>query len=90
MTPDTINALFELGGALLTALNIRALLRDKTTKGVVWPVNAFFTAWGAWNLYYYPALGQWISFAAGVLLVAANAVWVGLAVHYASASRGAA
>ena len=41
---------------------------------------AFFTAWGIWNLVYYPAIGQWYSFAAGIVLAAGNLAWVMLAV----------
>lgn len=44
------------------------------------PYNAFFSAWGIWNLVYYPTLGQWASFIGGVLLVAGNVAWVVLAI----------
>jgi hypothetical protein len=37
---------------------------------------AFFTAWGWWNVMFYPALGQWCSFAGGLFMVAANAAWL--------------
>jgi len=84
MNHDVINALFECGGGLLLIVNVARLIRDKRISGVsVWP-TAWWTAWGAWNLFYYPALGQWASFAAGILVVIANAAWVGLAVWYAS------
>jgi len=82
MTHDVINAIFEAGGGLLLIINVARLLRDRRISGVsVWP-TAWWTAWGAWNLVYYPALGQWASFAAGILVVIANAAWVGLAVWY--------
>ncbi len=47
-----------------------------------WPATGFFAAWGLWNLLYYPALGQWFSFAAGVLLCFGNCVWVGHVLYY--------
>lgn len=79
---DAINAGFELVGAILMVLNIRAVLRDKMVRGVNWLVIAFFASWGFWNLLYYPHLGQWFSFAAGVLLVTGNTVYAALLVYY--------
>lgn len=73
---DLINALFEFIGALLTWRNFVQLRRDRQVRGVYWPATAFWAAWGLWNLAYYPSLGQWWSFAAGVLLVAGNVAWV--------------
>jgi hypothetical protein len=72
---DIINGLFELVGAFMTWRNYVQLRRDGEVRGVYWPVTAFFAAWGLWNLYYYPSLGQWFSFAAGVLLVGWNIAW---------------
>lgn len=81
MWPDLINGSFELLGAVLTWRNFQQLRIDRTIAGVYWPTTAFFAAWGLWNLIYYPALGQWASFAGGVLLVAGNLAWVVLAVR---------
>jgi hypothetical protein len=78
MTPDAINASFELIGAALAWLNFWRLWNDGEVKGVYWPVTAFFAVWGVWNVYYYPSLGQWLSAAAGVVLCAGNFAWVGL------------
>lgn len=78
MTPDLINGLFELVGGVLLALNVRRLWIDREIAGISpWPV-AFFTSWGVWNLFFYPALGCWWSFAGGLLLVAANTAWLAL------------
>lgn len=82
MSPDVINGSFELLGGLVIFQNVRRLLKDKQIRGVDWKVTAFFTAWGFWNLYYYPHLEQWFSFAGGVLIVLANVVWLALAIHY--------
>lgn len=76
MNPDTINALFEAVGAVLSWINFRKLLADREVKGIHWPITGFWAAWGLWNLYYYPALEQWFSFAAGVFLVSGNLAWV--------------
>lgn len=79
--PDLINGSFELIGAYFTWRNWLQLRRDRHLAGVYWPTTAFFAAWGLWNLIYYPALGQWASFAGGVLLVAGNVAWVALAIQ---------
>ncbi|MBA3034845.1 MAG: hypothetical protein KKF85_03545 [Gammaproteobacteria bacterium] len=81
MWPDLINGSFELVGAYFTWRNWLQLRRDRHLAGVYWPTTAFFSAWGLWNLVYYPALDQWASFAGGVLLVSGNVAWVVLAVR---------
>ncbi len=79
---DLVNGLFELCGAFFVWLNVRKLHIDKQVRGVYWPVTAVFSVWGLWNLYYYPSLDQWFSFSAGIVLVSANIVWVGMAIRY--------
>jgi uncharacterized membrane protein YfcA len=79
---DIINAVFELGGGILLILNCFKLHKDKQIKGISISVTAFFTVWGYWNLYYYPSLNQWFSLFGGILIVAANTVWVLMAIHY--------
>jgi len=76
MTPDLINGLFEFGGGILLWLNVRRLYKDRTLMGVTpWPV-VFFTLWGYWNLWFYPALNCWWSWAGGLFVVAANTAWL--------------
>ena len=82
MTPDLCNAAFELVGACFLAYDCRVLARDKQLRGVYWPGRVFWASWGLWNVIYYPAIGQHASFAAGLLVLAANAVWVALAWRY--------
>jgi hypothetical protein len=82
MTPDLINGLFELCGAAFVALHIRQIRRDKKVAGVSIPAIVFFTSWGFWNLFYYPHLEQWLSFAGGVAIVITNCVWVGYLFYY--------
>ena len=48
----------------------------------MWPIQAFFTSWGVWNLYYYPTLHQWASFVGGIFLVLGNGTWVIMAAYY--------
>lgn len=82
MKPDTVNACFELGGALLIWLNVRRLYRDKSVRGVFAPVFVFYTLWGFWNCVYYPAIGQALSFWAGLGTTLGNLAWVALAATY--------
>jgi hypothetical protein len=83
MTPDHINGLIEALGAVFILRHCRAVWRAKAVQGVDIPATVFFTAWGAWNLFYYPSLNQVYSFCGGALLVLANGLWVGLLVRYA-------
>lgn len=76
---DAINGAFELVGALFTWRNALQLWRDRVVKGVYWPMFVFFALFGAWNLWFYPAVGCWLSFTAGLVLVSGNACWVALA-----------
>lgn len=87
MTPDMINGTFEGVGAVLMLLNIYRLYRDKMVRGVHWSPVLFWTSWGLWNLYYYPHLGQPISFYAGCALVAANGVWLAQMLYYLRRER---
>lgn len=80
--PDLINGLFEAFGGASIWLNVRRILKDKQVRGVSLVATAFFASWGWWNCYYYPSLGQWLSFWGGVVIVSANSVWIFLAVKY--------
>jgi len=88
MTPDLVNGAFELGGAALLTLNVRALSRARRIEGVHWGPTVFFTAWGLWNLFYYPSLDQWASFAGGLAIVLVNAVWLGLLFRFSRKRTG--
>lgn len=76
---DAVNGSFEALGALLILLNVRRLRLDRRVAGVSFAPTAYFTIWGLWNLYYYPALDQWLSFAGGCAITMANAAWLVLA-----------
>jgi hypothetical protein len=80
--PDWVNGGFELFGGLVNWLNVAAVFRDKKVRGVSSAPAMVFTAWGLWNLFYYPHLSQWWSFAGGLVIVAANMAWVYGAIKY--------
>lgn len=85
MVPDAVNGAFEAFGGVMNLINVLRLYKDKGYRGISIIPTFFFTAWGIWNIYYYPHLGQWCSFAGGMLIVAANAVWVAMAIYYGAA-----
>lgn len=73
---DIANGIFEAGLSYFLFRNLMALRRDKTVRGVYIPTTIWTTAWGFWNLYYYPSLEQWASFWGGVAVVSFNAIWL--------------
>ncbi len=82
MWPDIVNGAFEVCGSLFITLNIRRVVIDKEMKGVSWLCVAFFTLWGFWNLFFYPHLGQWYSFAGGIAVVVTNTTWLVLLIYH--------
>lgn len=82
MTADLINGLFEFCGGLLLWMNVQRLYKDKVFKGVSVVPTAFFMAWGYWNLYFYPAVNAPWSWYGGMVIVAANTVWLGQMIYY--------
>lgn len=75
LLPDFVNGLFEFAGGVGAWMNVRQIRKDQMVRGIsgfVW----VFTLWGFWNLFYYPSLDQWASFAGGVVIVAGNSLWL--------------
>lgn len=77
MNGDLVNALFECGGAGFCLLSILRLRRDREVRGVSWLHAGFFVGWGWWNVWFYPSVGLWYSWAGGLLLAATNTTWLG-------------
>ena len=88
MSIDLINGIFETLGALFIMLSVYKLAKEKLVRGVSYWHISFFMVWGFWNLFYYPALGQWYSVVGGAVLVAANVVYVGQLIYYTYNERG--
>lgn len=78
MTPDFCNGLFEFLGAAFVSAHVVQILKDKQVAGVSILPFLFFLSWGLWNLYFYPAIGCWWSFAGGVALAAMQIWYVSL------------
>lgn len=85
--PDLINGSFEALAGAMVLNHCRVLYAEKMVRGVSVLSSCFFTLWGMWNLYYYPVLNQPLSFYGGMVVVAANALYVGMMVHYRSAAE---
>ncbi|HVK56246.1 MAG TPA: hypothetical protein VM532_14615 [Burkholderiales bacterium] len=82
MSDDFINGVFQAIAALMVLNNVRILYRDREVRGVSIMSTAFFFLYGVWNLRYYPVLGQWWSFAGGVLVMLANCLCVCMMIYY--------
>lgn len=87
ISPDTINGLFETLGGFPILLSVLKLHRQKKVSGVSKYHVAFFTAWGIWNLAYYPFLNQWFSFFGGLVLVSINIIWLCQMIYYTQKER---
>ena len=85
--PDFVNGMFEFVGAMLMWLSVRQLARDRMVRGVHALPVAFFAAWSIWNLFYYPHLWQWWSFAGGVFMALANVTWSVQMIYWALRER---
>jgi uncharacterized membrane protein len=82
MIPDLVNGTFEFLGGFILLTNVWQIYKDKILKGYNPLATVFFMTWGLWNLYFYPYLGQWYSFAGGVFIVAVNTFWLGQIIYY--------
>lgn len=82
MSGDIVNALFEVGAVIALSFHIRAILKAKRVVSVSIVPIVFYSCWGAWNLVYYPSLGQTWSFVAGVGVFAVNTAHVALMAYY--------
>lgn len=80
--PDLINASFELLAGVMILNHCRVLMRDKSVAGVSIVSTLFFVFWGVWNLFYYPHLGQMLSFYGGISITVANTFWIILMFKY--------
>lgn len=79
--------MFEFLGGLFITLSCIKLYRDKKVRGVSFVHVAYFTAWGYWNIHYYPHLEQWVSFAGGLGVVLTNTVWLVMLIWYIRKER---
>jgi hypothetical protein len=86
MTADQCNAAFEFIGALLILNHARCGF-TYGLSGVSMFSTVIFTLWGVWNLFYYPSLGQYYSFVAGICVIFANVIWINVIIRYRIKAR---
>ncbi|RKZ81255.1 MAG: hypothetical protein DRQ35_00550 [Gammaproteobacteria bacterium] len=82
LSPDLINASFEILGAIFVLNHCKVLYREKTVAGISIISVAYFLLWGLYNLFYYPHLNQSWSFYAAITITIANTLWVILLLKY--------
>lgn len=75
--PDLINGCLELIGCLSILNHVRVLWKSKQAHGISALSTTFFFGWGLWNLFFYPHLDQWFSFAGGIAITIANCICIG-------------
>ena len=81
---DIINSLFMAVSAVLIWKNVYRLWKDRKIRGVSIIPTIWFCCSGMWHLYFYASINAvWSSLACGVVL-AANVVWLAMAVIYRS------
>lgn len=84
---DMINGAFEMSGCFFILLHIMRLHRDKKVRGISVIAFSYFTLWGFWNIYYYPHLGQWLSFIGGTSIAIVNLIYVCQILYYLRKER---
>jgi hypothetical protein len=82
ITPDVINAVFEIVGSVATWGTFAAIRKDRGYAGTRIPLMAFFTSWGFWNLYFYSHLLQWLSLVASLGLTGGNVAVIAAMLYY--------
>ncbi len=80
--PDMINGTLELVAGVFIALSVWKLHKDKKVRGVSYVHVGFFTAWGFWNLFFFPHYDLWFSFVGGVGVLTANTIWLCQMLYY--------
>lgn len=79
---DCVNGGYEFIGGFLLLNHCRCILKHKAVAGVSILSVFIFNTWGFWNLFYYPHLGQWISFSGGLWITTTNTLYVYLLWKY--------
>lgn len=79
---DAVNGGFEVGGGFFMLNHCRVLHAHKSVRGVSMLSSLFFLTWGVWNLYYYPALNQPVSFYGALFITAASSIYIAMMLHY--------
>lgn len=87
ISADQANGLFEAIGGCMVFMHSLAAYKVKKVAGVSRFATVVFTSWGYYNLFYYPHLDQWYSFAGGLVIVAGNMTWLYMMWLYRNAPK---
>lgn len=82
MMADLVNAVFESAAAFFVYLSVRRVWQHRAVRGISIIGVGYFTLWGFWNLYYYPALGQPISAAAAIAVCVMNCAYLASLIYW--------
>ena len=82
ITPDKVNAGFEIAAALFIIYNCFILHHDKLVRGISPYSYVLFTAWSIWNMFFYPIVEQTFSFYAATLMAIAQLVYTCMLAYY--------
>lgn len=82
MTPDLVNASFELLGILFMVPTFSRSYRTKVVRGVSPLTPIFFLSWGCFNIFYYTSLLQPYSAIAAIGMVVTNLIWLYMVISY--------
>lgn len=89
MIADFIMGLIQLVSAGFMGISVWQLYKAKLVRGISAITVSFWVAWGFWDLYYFPSLGQWWAFAGAVAVTLINMLYVYLIVTYNRRERAA-
>lgn len=73
---DEVNGIFELLGAVMISLSCIKLAQDRRIAGLSFYHVTYFTAWGWFNVFFYPSQGLFWSFIGGICVVVMNSLWL--------------
>ncbi len=76
MTPDALNACFELAAAAFVTLHARRVWTDREVAGVSIPAACFFASWTLFGFFYFTMIGHWISFTCSFPPAVAYVAWI--------------
>jgi hypothetical protein len=85
---DLANAFFEGCGSIFILNHARVLFNQKLVRGVSILSVFFFSCWGIFNIFYYQHLEQQFSWYAGIAVLIANSIYLGMIIHYRSKENG--
>lgn len=87
MTPDQINAIFEMMGALFMFPSLIKAYKEKHIAGISLLTPIFFSSWGLWNVFYYPLMMQPWSATAALFLFGFNFIWLFQVFYYSKKEK---